>query len=455
MSHDSKPSELTRREFLKRSMAGSAAAAAVSRAPLVWTAPPDAPSDRLAIGIIGVGARIQSGVMQAAQKVKGVEIVGVCDAYKGRVERAIQRTEGRARDYGDWKALLADKGIDAVIVATPDHWHQTHTIEALNAGKDVYLEKPMTYAIGDGPAMIAAAKKSGRILQVGSQGISSKTQETAREMVAGGKLGQVTLIRASYNRNTKSGAWLYPIPPDANEKTVDWAAFLGPAPQRPFSLERFFRWRCYWDYSGGIATDLFVHLLTTIHFLMGAKMPAKVTASGQNYRYKATHEVPDTVNAILEYPEGFTVNLSSTFNNQSGAESGFEILGTGGSLAFRGDKLLLKPEHAVEDNDWIVSSWPEGLEKAYYEDAKVVAEERPGKWPPRLDKESEAWDEVGQDSTDVHMARFVESVRTRQQPVEDGERGHDAAAAAHMVNESIRRGRALEWDAAAGAVKKA
>ena len=163
------------------------------------------------------------------------------------------------------------------------------------------------------------------ILQIGSQGISSRLQETAREMVAGGKLGQVTLIRASYNRNTKSGAWLYPIPPDASEKTVDWAAFLGPAPRRPFSLERFFRWRCYWDYSGGITTDLFVHLLTTIHFLMGAKMPARVTASGQNYRYKATHEVPDTVNAILEYPEGFTVNLSSTFNNQSGAESGFEI----------------------------------------------------------------------------------------------------------------------------------
>src|SRR5262245_20715685 len=184
MSHDPKSSELSRRDFLKRSAAGTAAAAAGSRAPLVWAAPPDAPSDRLAMGIIGVGSRGQSGVMQAAQRVKGVEIVGVCDAYKGRVERAIQRTDGRAKDYGDWKALLADKGIDAVIVATPDHWHKTHTIEALNAGKDVYLEKPMTYAIGDGPEMIAAAKRSGRILQIGSQGISSTAQETAREMVA-------------------------------------------------------------------------------------------------------------------------------------------------------------------------------------------------------------------------------------------------------------------------------
>jgi predicted dehydrogenase len=454
MSDKPKTPDLSRRDFLKRTAAGGALVAGSARSPLVWAAPPDAPSDRLALGIIGVGARIQSGVLQSAQKVKGVEIVGVCDAYKGRVERAIQRTEGRAKDYGDWKALLADKSIDAVIIATPDHWHKVQTVEALNAGKDVYLEKPMTYAIGDGAEMVAAARKSGKILQIGSQGISSKTQETAREMIQGGKLGQVTMIRASYNRNTKSGAWLYPIPPDANENTVDWAAFLGPAPKRPFSLERFFRWRCYWDYSGGIATDLFVHLLTTIHFLMGAKMPSRVTASGQNYRYKATHEVPDTVNAILEYPEGFTVNLSSTFNNQSSSESGFEILGNEASLGFHGGKLLLRPERAIEDNDWVVSSWPEPLEKTYYADAKIIAEERPDKWPPRLDRESEAWDEVGQEATDVHMARFIECARTRKPPVEDGERGHQAAAAAHMVNESIRKGRALDWDAAAGTVKK-
>ena len=151
---------------------------------------------------------------------------------------------------------------------------QGPTIAALAAGKDVYLEKPMTLRIEDGAPMIAAAHKHGRILQVGSQGISSKTQETAREWIRAGRLGKVTLVRAAYNRNTQSGAWLYPIPPDASPQTVDWDAFLGPAPRRPYSLERFFRWRCYWDYSGGLATDLFVHLLTTIHFLLDAKMPS-------------------------------------------------------------------------------------------------------------------------------------------------------------------------------------
>jgi predicted dehydrogenase len=438
--------KVSRRQFLERSVAGAAAVAAVSKAGFAWAAPPDSPGDRIGVGIIGVGARVQSGLLEAAQAVHGVEIVGVCDAYKGRVQRAIARTGGRAKDYGNYKSLLADPAIDAVIVSTPDHWHRLQTVESLAAGKDVYLEKPMTLSIEDGPEMIAAAAKYKRILQIGSQGMSSKTQETARETIRSGKLGQVTMIRATYNRNTRSGAWLYPIPPDANETTVDWPAFLGPAPKRPFSLERFFRWRCYWDYSGGIATDLFVHLLTTIHFLMDAKMPAKVVGLGQNYRYKETHEVPDTVNAILEYPEGFTVNLSSTFNNQASSESGFEILGNEASLVFRGGQLVLKPENAVEGNEWVVTSWPEDLEKAYFADPKIIAAERPSEWEPRMRKESETATEMGLDATRVHVARFFESVRSHTAPVQDGVMGHHAAAAAHMVNESIRKGRPLEWD---------
>jgi len=438
--------KLSRRQFLGRSAAGTVAAAAVTRAPLAFAAPQGSPNDRLQLGIVGVGARVHSDLLGAALAVPGVELVGVCDPYAGRVKRAIARSGGRAKDYGDWKTLLADKSIDAVIIGTPDHWHRTQTVEALKAGKHVYLEKPMTLSIEDGPEMIAAAQASGKVLQVGSQGMSSRTQETAREMIKAGKLGQVTMIRASYNRNTKSGAWLYPIPPDANEKTVDWAAFLGPAPQKPFSLERFFRWRCYWDYSGGIATDLFVHLLTTIHFLMDAKMPSRVVALGQNYRYKDTHEVPDTVNAVLEYPEGFAVNLSSTFNNQASAESGFEVLGNEGSLAFRGGQMVFRPENAVEDNGWVVASWTEELEKAYYSDPKVLAAEAPDSWTPRMRKESEAFGEVGHDATSVHMARFFDSVRTGKPSVQDGERGHRAAAAAHMVNLSIRQRRPLEWD---------
>ena len=152
--------------------------------------------------------------------------------------------------------------------------------------------------------MIAAAEKSGRLLQVGSQGISSKLQQTAREIIKSGKLGQISMVRASYDRNTDSGAWLYPIPPDADPKSVNWDMFLGPAPKKPFDLERFFRWRCFWDYSGGISTDLFVHLMTTIHYVMGATVPETVVATGANYRHQKTHEVPDTLNASVDLREG-------------------------------------------------------------------------------------------------------------------------------------------------------
>jgi predicted dehydrogenase len=451
-------SGINRRQFLGRSLVGAAASPAVVRTLVAEgaTRPQSvSPNDRIHVGFIGVGARAHQ-LLPAAMAVPGVEIVGVCDAYTGRVARAIERTGGTAKDYGSYRALLADKSIDAVVIATPDHWHKAHTIEALAAGKDVYLEKPMTLAIDEGPEMIAAAERSDRILQIGSNGISSKLQQTARDIVRSGKLGRITLIRASYDRNTDSGAWLYPIPPDAGPKTVDWEAFLGPAPKRPFDLERFFRWRCYWDYSGGISTDLFVHLMTTIHYVMDADMADMVMATGQNYLHEKTHEVPDTLNAAVTYPDkGFTVSLSATFNNSSASESGFVILGTEGALVFQGGQLTFRPEHPVEGNGWIVASWPSALEKAYWADPEVQKREMPDTWPSQMQQTGESWREVGPDSTEIHVSRFFDSVRTRKPSVEDGRRGHHAAAVAHMVNESVRRKTPVFWDTSTNLLKKA
>jgi predicted dehydrogenase len=235
---------------------------------------------------------------------------------------------------------------------------------------------------------------------------------------------------------------------------VNWDAFLGNAPKRPFDPARFFRWRCYWDYSGGIAGDLFVHLLTTIHYVMGATMPSTVLASGELYRWKDSREVPDTLNGLLIYPEGFTVNLSSTFNNESASESGFEILGTKGSIVFRGDRLTFTPESVHEDNRWVVTSWPRELEQAYYSDPKVNAEETPGSWTPRMVAGGETWQQQGQDNDVTHLANFVAAVRSRQQPYENAVVGHHAAAAAHMVNASLRQRRVVEWDFGADTVKR-
>ncbi|MDQ6705997.1 MAG: Gfo/Idh/MocA family oxidoreductase [Acidobacteriota bacterium] len=403
-----------------------------------------APSDRITVGVIGTGARSQE-LMQAIQKVSGTEIVGVVDAYTGRVERAIDRTQGRAKAYPDYHALLAEKSIDAIVVATPDHWHKIMLIDAINAGKDAYCEKPMTYRASEGKEILAAARAKERIVQIGSQGVSGQAAQAAREMIQAGKIGKVTMIRAAYNRNTASGAWIYPIPPDASPKTVNWEMFLGPAPKRPFSLERFFRWRCYADYSGGIATDLFVHLCTEIHYLMNATMPARAMAMGELYRWKESREVPDTLNAILEYPEGFTANLSSTFNNQFSAEGGggFQILGTEGTLVI-GSGVTFYPEHVVEDNNWIVESWAKPLEEAYYRDPKVIATEVEPKKGKRTEPEKLALDRA--DPTVAHFERFFDAVRTRKPVWEDAVKGHHAAACAHVINKSAREKRMIEWD---------
>jgi predicted dehydrogenase len=424
--------EINRRNFLQ---AGALMAAA---APLGHTAP----NGRITVGMIGTGARGQE-LMDAIQQHPQAEIVAIVDAYKGRLERAQARTKGRARIYKTHHDLLAEKSIDAVVVATPDHLHQAIIMDALRAGKDVYSEKPMTYRSAEGLEIIAAARASGRIMQVGSQGVSSGAEQKAKELIRAGKLGRITMIQASYNRNTASGAWIYPIPPDASPETVDWGMFLGSAPEHAFSLERFFRWRCYRDYSGGIATDLFVHLCTAIHFLMDAKMPARVVAMGELYRWKESRDVPDTLNAILEYPEGFTVNLSSSFNNQLNAEAGFKMLGTEGSITI-GDGTTFYPENALEDNRWIVDSWPQALEDAYYKDPKVIATEiEPAKRPQ---KQPEHFKDEGPEATILHFGHFFDSIRTRQPYWEDAAAGHHAACCAHMINQSARERRMIEWD---------
>ncbi|MBL8177682.1 MAG: Gfo/Idh/MocA family oxidoreductase [Bryobacterales bacterium] len=423
----------SRRQFLQQS--GLAAAASQS-------AP--AANDRIQIGVIGTGARSHE-LMQALLALPAAEITGVADAYSGRVARALERVGKSAKSYPSYKEILDDKSIDAVVVATPDHWHKTMVLEALAAGKDVYCEKPLTFRSPEGMEIVAAANQTGRIVQVGSQGVSSLPQIKARDMIRGGKLGRVTMIRAAYNRNTASGAWIYPIPPDASPKTVNWEAFLGPAPKRPFNLERFFRWRCYEDYSGGIATDLFVHLCTTIHFLMDAKAPSRVMAMGQLYRWTSSRDVPDTLNAVLEYPEGFTVNLSSTFNNQLSAEGNFQILGTEGSILLGGG-MTFQTEKAVEDNRWIVESWPVKLEEEYYKNPKIRESELPGTRKASLNTVSEQYQPDGADSTILHFSAWLDSIRTRKAPYENALIGHRAAACAHMVNLSVKQRRMVEWD---------
>ncbi len=436
---------VNRRDFMRMGALGTAALG-MGIKPASSAARPVAPSDKITVGMIGVGARAHQ-LIETIKRFSETEIVAVCDAYQGRVERAISRTDGRAKAYRDYREIIQREDIDVVVIATPDHWHHRHAVDALNAGKHAYIEKPLTYTIDEGLAIIEAQKKNGVAVQVGSPGPNSILVQQAREMIAEGKLGQVTMVRASMNRNTASGAWIYPIPPDASPETVDWDLFLGSAPKRPYSPERFFRWRCYEDYSGGMSTDLYVHTCTTINYVMSADMCESAMAMGGLYRWKNSRDVPDTINASLKYPEGFLVSLSGTFSNQGGGGAGMQFLGTEGTLVLRGD-LTFTPENVHESNGWIVDSWPEKLEEAYYEDPEILAEERPWTKAQGVVAGQEVYRSEGESSILTHFQEFFDAVKNGTPTKEDTSVGHHAAACAHMINLSLNRGQVVHWDAA-------
>lgn len=449
-------SESTRRQFIVRS-AGAAGFGLVLNGQLIAVPQtplpkPASPNDRVSLGFIGFGIR-GNILFEAAKETQQANLVEVCDCYRGHLDRAKERTEGKIEtNFANYRKLLDRKDIDAVVVATPDHWHKRIVLDALSAGKDVYIEKPMTYKIEDGPAIIEAAREHKRIVQAGSQWVSSDQLKRARQIVASGKLGKVTKITASYNRNSSTGAWNYPIPADLQEGTnFNWSEWLGPAPKVAYSPERVFRYRKYWDYSGGISTDLFVHLITSIHFIMDAKMPKSVAANGGILYRHDGREVPDTLDALFDYGD-FVVNIAGTFNSASTAGQGIQLLGTEGSLSIAlGANMVEQPESKREGYEYSIDSWPKAMQEAFMNADNHRAESQgTAKAPPETIDFPEK-----PDATVLHMANFIDAVRTRQSSYETAEVGHHAAAAGHMVNLSYRSGKRMHWDAAKGIASEA
>lgn len=446
-------SKYTRRDFIRSGAAGAAGLGyflngkwmpleAVPAMPK-----PVSPSDRVNLGFIGVGIR-GNILMNNALLTGQANLIVACDCYQGHLERAKEITDGKIEaNFAQYKKVLERKDVDAVIIATPDHWHLPMVLDALDAGKDVYIEKPMTHRIEDGRKMIEAARRTNRVVQAGSQGRSSPLQKKAREIVASGQLGQITKIVASYNRNSSTGAWNYPIPPDLkNGVNFNWKEWLGNAPQRPFDPERVFRYRKYWDYSGGITTDLFVHLITSIHYIMDVKMPKSVLAMGGILRWKDGREVPDTLDAMFEY-DGFCINMASTFNNASTPEQGMQFLGTDGSLTLGGSSLSLEPEKHREGYQYSIEAWPKVTQDQFWSEGNHRAEAQAiTKWDASSVKDTT-------DAVPLHMMEFFDCVRSRKECSENAEVGHFAAAAGHMVNISYRSGKRVLWDVATGTAK--
>jgi predicted dehydrogenase len=444
----------TRREFMQWG-AGAAAAGALAKVTVLepqrlWAAPGlVAPSDTVRFGIIGTGVE-GCDLLRTSLFVPGVECVAAADLYDSRHIAAKEALGGKdIETTRDYRRILDRKDIDAVLVATPDHWHRKAVIDAVEAGKDVYCEKPMSHSVEDGLAMVEAVQKHNSILQVGSQRASSILYAKAKEIWDSGKLGLVDTIEAAWDRNTDSGAWVYPIPPDASEQTIDWNTWLDGAPQRPFDPTRFFRWRCYKDYGAGLAGDLFVHLLSGIHVVTGTNAPPqRALSTGGLYYYKDGREFPDLLWTMYDYPH-FQVVLRCNHNNNYQGEF-FGFYGKKGTILINGSTLTFKPQVSpTQSEDYSIFGWPEKLRKEYLANwRKEHPEPPPGQF--KIEEEDEVYTPPPHysDMAD-HEANFFHAVRTRQPVVENEVFGNNTALGCHMSNYSYFNKTAAVWDARA------
>jgi predicted dehydrogenase len=442
----------TRRQFM-RIGAGAVAAGAAAKVTLLepsalWaSATQVAPSDTVRFVSIGTGVR-GCELLKATLRVPGVECVGVCDLWEGRLtagQEAVKKTVATTRNY---KEVLDRKDVDAVIVAVTDHQHRRVVVDASAAGKDVYCEKPLSHTVDDGFAMIAAAQKYNRILQVGSQRVSSILYEKAREIYASGMLGDVCNIDAYWDRNTASGAWVYPIPPGVNEQNIDWTAFLTGAPNVPFDPVRFFRWRCFTDYGEGLAGDLFVHLISGIQFITGTNMVAsRAQSSGGLFRWKDGRQFPDLIETMYDYPN-FRVAVRCNLNNEGGEFIGF--YGTKGTLLIKNATLTFMPQNTdPEPEGYSVVGWPKDLRTQYLANWK---EEHPlpGPFTSKVVDEVETFiPPPGYSDVVDHEANFFNAVRSRKPCVENEVFGNNAAIGCHLANYAYFNKKIATWDATA------
>ena len=286
----------TRRHFLRTTTAAGLYASALS----AQENNKGSANDRIQVATIGLGG-MGTGDTESSTAIPGVELVAVADVYDGRRERANESFGKKVFTTRDYREVLARPDVDAVIIATPDHWHAQIAIDAMNAGKDVYCEKPMVQRVEDGQRVVEAQKKTGRIMQVGSQRVSSIVYKKAQEVYRSGAIGELNMVEAWWDRNSAIGAWQYSIPPDASPDTIDWDRFLGRAPKVPFEPVRLFRWRNYRDYGTGVAGDLFVHLFSGMHFVTGSIGPVRVYATGGLRYWKDGRDVPDVMLGLYDY----------------------------------------------------------------------------------------------------------------------------------------------------------
>ena len=441
----------SRREFLKAA-AATATAPAILRAQRTTSAAATtqtvAPSDRIRFAMIGLGIRGQQDA-RSAVRAPGTELAAVADVYDGHLTLAKEIFGGSLVTTRDYREILARRDIDAVVIATPDHWHMQMAIEAMKAGKDVYVEKPMVQQLEQGLRVIETARDTSRILQVGSQHPSSIVYAKAKELYRAGAIGELNLVEAWINRNSVLGAWQYSIPPDASRQTIDWDRFLGSAPQRPFDPTRVFRWRNYRDYGTGIPGDLFVHLFTGIHFVLDAIGPTRAIAMGGLRYWNDGRDVPDVMLAMYEYPKtathpAFTLSLKVNFAEGAGESYVFRFVGPEGVLTIGDNAVTLAHRPRAKEPGNTADTFAKATQEAFVKEYRKTYPDRPELRPGN--------DEVYSappryNSTEDHFVTFFDAMRSRKPVVENAVFGLRACGPALLANHSLFEGQPIGWDA--------
>ena len=375
-----------------------------------------AANDHIQIALIGAGGQ-GMGDTKTAIQVPGVKLVAVADCYNGRLAHSKELWGDDIFTTRDYNEILARKDIDAVLIGTPDHWHKQASVDALKAGKDVYCEKPMIHLYSDGPEMIEAARTTGRILQVGSQRVSSVLYAKAKELLASGAIGQLNMVTARWDRNSAMGAWDYTVPPDASTETCDWPRFLGTAPKIPFNAEQFFQWRKWKAYGSGVAGDLFVHLFSGTHFITGSHGPTRGMATGALRFWKDDRDVPDVLLGLFDYNEGFNLSLRVNFVDGGEESEGLIFTGSEGTIEIGGNAVTVSRVPRQKAPGYTIDTFTEAMQK------QIIAEYE-AKYPPHSGGASLGGTEKftapkGYSDSYDHFHNFFDSVRSRKPVVED------------------------------------
>jgi predicted dehydrogenase len=424
---------LTRRNFV-HGVAGVSAALA-TRGRILGA------NDRINAAVIGLGGRgtylLEMALHRAAEK-NDVAVVALCDTYQARLSRAAKKATG-AKQYTHHQELLDRKDIDAVMIATPDHWHAPITLLALDRGFDVYCEKPMTHTIEEAALVAAAVREKKRVMQVGVQALSWARWHKIRDVVQAGTLGQVVSVQGTYSRNDPKGDWNWDIAPDAGpdasgEGHIDWKQWLGAATQRPFDADRFFRFRKYWDYSGGIATDLHYHIVAPFHLALENEHPTRVSGMGGLWVYNDGREVPDTFLTAADYPGKYSMLVQSSQVNEMGP------------------LMMLRGTHATVH---LGDEW-EGPQGRNTNIARIIPE------TPFRDEFRKKWgkdeivlENVGNEGDQKHVDNFYDCVRSRQQPNCPADLGHKVMTTIDLSVRSYRENKVFTVDPSTGRVRNA